>query len=573
MCGIAGIIGNGIQETDIEKMLISIAHRGPDARGVYKDKGFAVLGHNRLSIIDLSHEADQPFNNPTGRYHLSYNGEIYNYQELRTEIGQRYDFRTSSDTEVLLAAYILWGKSCLQKLNGMFAFAIWDSKEKKLFAARDRFGVKPFYYSEKTEGFYYASEIKAIRRVKPARPNEKLWANYFCFGSYGSPSETFYKDIDQLPAGHFIEYKNSSLSIEKWYDFPEQIRNISNNLSAKEIKEKYLKLLIDSIKLRFRADVEVGFNISGGIDSSLLLALVNDYSNRKKIRAFTFYTGDERYDELPWVERMIRQTGNPLEKVRLSCNEVPEYAKLLSDAQEEPFGGIPSIAYSKIFEKANQSGIKVLMDGQGMDEQWAGYDYYTAQNDSVVQGTGNSSSFKPNVLNSYFRNLAKKPEYPTPFDSRIQNLQYRDLFYTKLPRALRFNDRISMAFSTELREPFLDYRLVELAFSLPDAMKINGGTHKYLLREIIKEFVPNKISEAPKRALQTPQREWLGADLTTFVTENLVNLEDSVFQSWFDHDLIRKEWDLYQKGPKANSFFLWQWINTSLIASGIQETT
>ena len=569
MCGIAGIIGNGIQKTEIEEMLVSIAHRGPDARGVYKDNGFAVLGHNRLSIIDLSQEADQPFNDLTGRYHLSFNGEIYNYKELRTEIGTKYAFRTSSDTEVLLAAYILWGKSCLERLNGMFAFAIWDSKEKKLFAARDRFGVKPFYYNYTNKKFLFASEIKAIRRVNRVGANEKVWANYLCFGSYGSPSETFYKDIEQLPGGHFIEFKDSKLSIEKWYDFPEQIRNISNNHSVKQIKEKYLELLIDSIRLRFRADVELGFNISGGIDSSLLLALVNDYNSSKKISAFTFYTGDKRYDELPWVERIIRQTGNPLEKVKLSAGEVPEYTKLLSDVQEEPFGGIPTIAYSKIFEKANRSGIKVLMDGQGMDEQWAGYDYYTSQNESLVQGTGKSSSFKPNVLERDFRNRAKKPEYPTPFGSRIQNLQYRDLFYTKLPRALRFNDRISMMFSTELREPFLDYRLVELAFSLPDAMKINGRTHKYLLREIIKGFVPNKISEAPKRALQTPQREWLGEDLTTFVNKSLGNLEDSAFQSWFDHDLIQKEWDLYQKGSKGNSFFLWQWINTSLIASGI----
>ena len=573
MCGIAGIIGNGIQESEVEEMLLSIAHRGSDARGIYKDKGFAVLGHNRLSIIDLSHEADQPLTDPTGRYHLSFNGEIYNYQELRREIGARYTFRTSSDTEVLLASYILYGKSCLERLNGMFAFSIWDSKEKKLFGARDRFGVKPFYYSNINNKFLFASEIKAIRCVKSVGPNESVWANYFCFGSYGSPSETFYKDINQLPGGHFIEYENSTLSIHKWYNFAEQIGNISNNYSANQIKEKYLELLIDSIRLRFRADVEIGFNISGGIDSSLLLALVNDYNSSKRTRAFTFFTADERYDELPWVESMIRQTGNPLEKVKFSAVEVPEYAKFLSDVQEEPFGGIPTIAYSKIFKMANQAGLKVLMDGQGMDEQWAGYDYYNSQHDSVVQGIGNSSSFKPNVLKSDFVSLAKKPEYPTPFDSRLQNLQYRDLFYTKLPRALRFNDRISMSYSTELREPFLDYRLVELAFSIPDNKKINGITHKYLLREIIKEFVPNKISEAPKRALQTPQREWLGKDLVAFVNESFANLESSVFQSWFDHDMIQKEWEQYKNGSKANSFFIWQWINTSLIASDIQKTT
>ncbi|APG60099.1 asparagine synthase (glutamine-hydrolyzing) [Christiangramia salexigens] len=567
MCGIAGIIGEGIKRSEIEKMLVSISHRGPDARGIYCDRGYAVLGHNRLSIIDLSHAGDQPFSDPTGRYHLSFNGEIYNYKELKLEIGSRYIFKTNSDTEVLLAAYIIYGKNCLEKLNGMFAFAIWDSREKKIFAARDRFGVKPFYYSECHSKLIFASEIKAIRNIRSSGPNEKVWSNYFCFGSYGSPSETFYKDIDQLPAGYCMEYKDFSLSIKKWYDCPSRIKDISNNYSIEEIKENYLELLLDSIRLRFRADVEVGFNISGGVDSSLLLALVNNFKSNQKVKAFTFYTGDKQYDELPWVEKMIGLTGNPLEKIKLSSAEVPQLSKLLSDIQEEPFGGIPTIAYSKIFERANQSGLKVLMDGQGMDEQWAGYDYYNSLVDQVIQGTGKSGSFRPDVLNSGFQDLAKKPEYPTPFESSLQNLQYRDLFYTKLPRALRFNDRISMAFSTELREPFLDYRLVELAFSLQDSLKINKGVQKYLLRKIIKDFVPDNISEAPKRALQTPQREWLGGELKVFVDENLARLENSCFQSWFDHDLIQKEWSNYKNGKNSNSFFLWQWINASLIST------
>ncbi len=160
--------------------------------------------------------------------------------------------------------------------------------------------------------------------------------------------------------------------------------------------------------------------------------------------------------------------------------------------------------------------MKVLLDGQGMDEQWAGYDYYSGATNAIIQGSKNKSPFRTEVLNSDFRKLAEKPEYPKPFSSEIQNLQYRDLFYTKLPRALRFNDRISMAYSTELREPFLDYRLVEMAFALPDQMKIRGNVHKYLLREIVKEYVPFEIAEAPKRALQTPQREWLGGELKDF---------------------------------------------------------
>ncbi|MCH4821574.1 asparagine synthase (glutamine-hydrolyzing) [Gramella lutea] len=571
MCGIAGILGAGIKEHEMNLMLKTIQHRGPDSSGIYRDKGFAVLGHNRLSIIDLNKHANQPFSDNSGRYHLSFNGEIYNYKELKSEIGTKYSFRTNSDTEVLLAAFIIYGKDCLNKLNGMFSFAIWDSLDKKMFAARDRFGVKPFYYHKGSSKFVFASEIKAIRTVKPADPNKRVWANYFCFGSNGLPWETFFEGIEQLPAGHFIEYIEGQLSIRKWYDFPDRIKSLAPEFCKSDIKEQYLSILKESLRLRFRADVEVGFNISGGIDSSLLLSLVNAHHKNIKITAFSFYTGDQRYDELPWVEKMISQTGNPLEKVKLLPEEVPEYAQLIANFQEEPFGGVPTIAYAKIFEKARDLGVKVLLDGQGMDEQWAGYDYYNKKDFSLVQGTGKSKSFKSYVLEKEFQEFSEKPHYPEPFTDKLQNLQFRDLFYTKLPRALRFNDRISMAYSTELREPFLDYRLVELAFSLPVSLKIKGGVQKYLLREIIKDYVPDKISAAPKRALQTPQREWLGNELSGFVQGSLSSLKTSTFSSWFDHDKIMGELRKYQAGEKSNSFFLWQWINASLIATNIKE--
>ncbi len=569
MCGIAGIIGKNYSESQLWQMLGSIQHRGPDASRTYKDS-ICLLGHNRLAIIDLSTNANQPFSDASGRYQLVFNGEIYNYKELKAMIGDRYDFRTSSDTEVLLAAYLVYGEACLEKLNGMFVFGIWDAYKKELFVARDRFGVKPFYYYQDKENFIFASEIKALHKLVAPKADEKVWANYFCYGSYGSPGKTFFRDVFQLPAGHFLRYQEGSLKEKKWYDFEIGVRNISYPDSSRDIKKAYLDLLENSIKLRFRADVEVGFNLSGGVDSSLLLALVNHLHPSHNIKAYTFYTGDERYDELPWVERMIEKTGNPLYKVRLDAREVPELSKLISTVEDEPFGGVPTLAYSKIFENAGSEGVKVLLDGQGMDEQWAGYDYYSRSDNSLVQGSKNSSSFRPKILNEDFRNLAEKPVFPKPFTSDIQNLQYRDLFYTKLPRALRFNDRISMAYSAELREPFLDYRLVEFAFALPDSFKIKGEVHKYLLRQIVREYVPFEIAEAPKRALQTPQREWLGGELMDFTELRIESLLDSKFSNCFNKDFLWQEWKNYKTGSQENSFFIWQWINASLLAENYQ---
>ena len=199
MCGITGIIGN-FDMHQLDAMLLSQHHRGPDATGKYTDAGFAALGHNRLAIIDLSAQSNQPFLDPSGRYVLVFNGEIYNYIELKKELEAVYTFKTESDTEVLLAAFLVYGKQCLQKLNGMFAFAIWDNQDKKLFAARDRFGVKPFFYSIQNNVLYFSSEIKAIQAAGISKiPNEKVWASYFAYGSYGNPNETFWEGIEQLP--------------------------------------------------------------------------------------------------------------------------------------------------------------------------------------------------------------------------------------------------------------------------------------------------------------------------------------------------------------------------------------
>lgn len=571
MCSIAGIIGNYKQE-QLLSMLDIQKHRGPDYTGLYYDSNYATLGHNRLAIIDLSPKSNQPFLDNSERYTIVFNGEIYNYIELKTELQSQYNFKTESDTEVLLANYIIFGSECLKKLNGMFAFAIWDKLDKKLFAARDRFGVKPFHYCIKNNSLYFSSEIKALHVAGiPKIPNEKVWASYFAFGSYGMPQQTFWEDISQLAGGHYLEYQNEKLTIEKWYCFENEVAKQPKNLSYEQAKEKYVSLLKESIKLRFRADVPVGFNVSGGLDSSVLLALVQPPSHLKgefsknsqsKINAYSFYTNNPDYDELPWVEQMLKHTENPLSKVLLQANEVPELSKKIAFQQDEPFGGIPTLAYAKIFEQARKDKVLVLLDGQGMDEQWAGYDYYTQNNDATIQGVSDSP-YKLNMLSIDFLKKAEKPIYPKPFEDEILNKQFRDLFYTKIPRALRFNDRVSMAFSTELREPFLDHRLVELAFSLPLDYKIKNGITKFMLREIASEYLSNDLVFAPKRPLQTPQREWLADDLKDWVQEKCNSIENSEYANWFNEAEIKNEITHYFEGNIQSSFHIWQLMSVS----------
>tara|TARA_B100000925_G_scaffold273621_1_gene238446 strand:+ start:450 stop:2153 length:1704 start_codon:yes stop_codon:yes gene_type:complete len=560
MCGIAGILGKNAKSNLIDDMLMVQHHRGPDYKGKWLEEGVA-LGHNRLSIIDLSNSANQPFSDRTKRYSIVFNGEIYNYIELREKLKSSYNFQTNSDTEVLLAAYIFWGKDCLKHLNGMFSFAIYDTKLKCLFAARDRFGVKPFFYHKSKDSFYFSSEIKAIHAAGiKKKPHEEIWAGYFAYGSYGMPDETFWEEIHQLPGGHYLELNDNNISITKWYVFEEEVKKFDEKIPFNEVKEKYAALMKNSIELRFRADVSVGFNISGGLDSSALLVFVNQMEGKENINAYTFYCGHEDYDELFWVKEMINTTRNSLNKVLLTVDHFIKEIDFLTRIQDEPCGGIPTIAYSKIFKEARNDNVIVLLDGQGMDEQWAGYDYYLENNDQLIQGM-KRSPFKKNVLSKEFLSKAKKPSYPAPFEDELLNKQYRDLFYTKIPRALRFNDRVSMAYSTELREPFLDYRLVEYAFAQPYEYKIKNGIQKYLLREVVSEYLDDSITNSPKRPLQTPQREWLGNELSEYVELKIENLKDSNFSSWFDVNEMSNEWQKYKDGDNDSSFHIWQWIS------------
>jgi asparagine synthase (glutamine-hydrolysing) len=562
MCGIAGIIGHKANKLSILQMLETQKHRGPDFVDYYHEENKITLGHNRLSIIDLSSNANQPFISTCGNYVVVFNGEIYNYLELKQELQSKYIFKTKSDTEVLLNAYIEWGEHCLNKLNGMFSFAIWNKKEQLLFAARDRFGVKPFYYFFDTTNFVFASEINVLWSTGISKiPNDKVWLNYFEEGSYGMPDETFWKGIHQLSGGHFLTLKDNSLHIKKWYHFEDRIAELYNHFEKNE--EEYItELLIKAIHLRFRADVPIGFNLSGGLDSSTLLALIDKQNTDKtSIEAFTFITNDERYDELYWVKSMLNKKPYPLTVCQLNHDEVPELALKIAQNQSEPYGGIPTIAYSKIFERASQKGIKVLLDGQGSDEAWAGYDYYLNNSQNTVQGVS-KSPFRKNVLAVDFAKDYKKTVYPKPFQEDLLNLQFRDLFYTKIPRALRFNDRVSMLHSTELREPFLDYELVEYVFSRPQSLKIKNGVQKWMLRKIAENFLQKDLVLAPKRPLQTPQREWLSHNLKDWVISEIELLKAN---NWFEKKQLQTEVDAFFKGDNQSSFHIWQWINTVLL--------
>ncbi|MFL6294138.1 MAG: asparagine synthase (glutamine-hydrolyzing) [Thermoanaerobaculia bacterium] len=564
MCGIAGIFG--ADASGLEAMVGALGHRGPDGRGIHVD-GDAALGHTRLSILDLSDCGLQPMSDPTGRWWIVFNGEIYNYLELRSALDDSWGFRSRTDTEVLLAAWATWGPACLDRLLGMFAFLVWDGRERTLFAARDRFGVKPLYFHEESGALRIASEIKALHAAGvPARPDAVAWATYLAYGHKDHrPERTFWAGIQALPPGCLLRWRGGHGSVSRWYDLAQRVGSELDPRPEEAVIEEYRSLMEDSVRLRFRSDVPVGINLSGGLDSSTLLGLVQRVQGPESdVQAFTFVTGDPAYDELPWVEQMLARTRHPLVVCPLAPGEVPALAESVARFQDEPFGGLPTLAYARLFERAREAGVIVLLDGQGMDEQWAGYDYYrTPAEDTVslVQGT-QGRSVRPECLAPEVRARAERPELASPFPDRLRNLQFRDICFTKIPRALRFNDRVSMRSSTELREPFLDHRLVELALRQPPERKIRDGQQKWLLRAIVAELLPKGVVEAPKRPLQTPQREWLRGPLREWAAQRIERAFDS---GWLDADAVRREWRAFCAGEGDNSFFVWQWISLGLL--------
>lgn len=568
MCGLSGIINHPEAKSLIQKMTDSQVHRGPDATGIHNDE-LNALGHNRLSIIDLSESGNQPLYSADKRYVIIFNGEVYNYTELKVKLKEHYHFVTQTDTEVVLAAWLTWGSKCLNEFIGMFAFAIWDTKEQKLFAARDRFGVKPFHYSIVNDTFLFASEIKAIHAtgIVKQEANEEIWATYFFNGLYDFNEQTFWNNIHKLPAGHQLIWENNKLTITNWYNLTERLT--VDTRKQEDVEAELLYLLEDAVRLRFRADVPVGVCLSGGLDSSLLLALIQKVKGKDfPIHAFTFYTGDEKYDELPWVQQIIKNSAVIHHACKLTVDEIPSLAQKISNHMDEPFGGIPALGMSKVFEQSAKLGVKVLLDGNGMDEGWGGYDYYQKANTvdfskGPVQGSSKVLNLE-NCLTDWFKNKTIQAPKAQYHSDPVINLQLRDLLMSKIPRSMRFADRNSMAYSIELREPFLDHRIIELGLNQPLEHKIKNGTGKYLVRKIAQQLIPTQVGEAPKRAVQTPQREWLANELSNW-TKTLIDKETN--NTWFKPNSLLTVFETYQKEMPDNSFYIWQAINLSLITS------
>lgn len=590
MCGIAGIIykdNTPVQKEVLKKMTDKMSHRGPDAEGFFINDHIG-LGHRRLSIIDVSGSANQPFFFED-QYVLVFNGAIYNYIELKEELETKnYQFKTASDTEVILAAYDFWGEECVKKFNGMWSFAIFDIKKNILFCSRDRFGVKPFYYLTNADKFIFASEIKPILEVeKQEEVNLQILLQYLVVNMSEQSDETFFKGISKLPGSHNLLYDLSTNQFEIYKYYEIQYKENVSKLDVKESIQLFEKEFENSVKLRLRSDVKIGTALSGGLDSSYVASVAakilsekNDVEN--KITAITVGSLDENNDESEYARFITGILNIDHDVIVPKSDEFKYDFEEVILKHEEPFGGITVYMQNFLMKEANKLGIKVLLDGQGADEILLGYSRYTAtflRNHSLlknykflkeIKSHYNISVFEAFKIYLYFstfsvrklwlkkRGKILKDKYMRSIDfskikcltksyKNIFELQKNEIFRDQLPELLKWEDKNSMSCSVESRLPFLDYNFVETCLSINNHYKIREGWSKYILRKNLEKFLPDKITyNRRKIGFDAPIEHWWPRSESILETINNSKIIQQISKKKFnfiaDRDL---EWRLY----------------------------
>ncbi len=542
-------------------MTDAIAHRGPEGEGFWiSSNGRVGFGHRRLSIIDLSEAGAQPMHYME-RYTITYNGEIYNYLEVKQALEkQGYHFKSSCDTEVILAAYACYGKNCLQHFDGMFAFAIWDELEQKLFCARDRFGEKPFYLFTDQTQLVFASEIKALHAAGIGKAiNNSMLLNYLTIGFTSDPSDpsaTFFNDIKKLPAAHCMEIdvKQQQLHIHQW-QYWDIDKEAQLELKEEEYIDRFAQLFETSIQRRLRSDVAIGSSLSGGLDSSSIVAVINNIigdATRQKTFSAVF-PGFEK-DESLYINKVVQQFKVDNYTVTPTALGFADDFQKLVHHQDEPFQSSSIYAQYKVYELAKQHDVTVILDGQGADEILAGYNKYYhwywqelvrkedwkkakhEQKAAANNGVRAEWSWK-NYVAAYMptltaRQLEKKANaqqaslefmhqdfieqyrdkssVQKPVVEKLNDILYFNTMQQGLEELLRYADRNSMAHSREVRLPFLNHELVQFVFSAPSSMKINKGFTKYLLRLVMDTVLPQPIVwRKDKVGYEPPQQQWM----------------------------------------------------------------
>ncbi|MCL4705764.1 asparagine synthase (glutamine-hydrolyzing) [bacterium] len=613
MCGIYGFTQNGLKqpeaETLLQRMGQMLRHRGPDGEGAHLDDDIA-LGHRRLKIIDLE-SGDQPMHDWLGRYVISFNGEIYNFKELRQQFEQRgFRFRTRSDTEAILAAYHFMGKRCVESLQGMFAFALWDKAEKKLLLARDRLGKKPLYYFHQGERLVFASEMKAILSA-PNVPREidfEALNHYLTFGYIPAPL-TIFKHIRKLQAAQSLTFFDGTVSFEDYWALPEPENGVLK--SEEELVEELEALLASAVDLRLISEVPLGAFLSGGTDSSAIVAMMAKL-NQQPVRTFTIDFSEEGFSEVDDARRVASHCGVEYNVLKVSTDAINTLPKLVWHF-DEPFGDASAIPTYYVSQLAREH-VTVILSGDGGDELFAGYRSYM-QKDQYSTIKRLPRSLRRRLLapiahalpiQARARNFLKYAAYATSDDGpqalgiypyikedivtrsirrelsafdatslrrtilaalkstdKLTRLQYVDAKLYLPEDILMKVDRMSMAHSLETRAPLLDYRLVEFATRLPVHFKMRDSMTKYLLKKLLLKYLPPETLVKKKQGFAVPINRWFQQQLNGYTAEVLLD-QRCRQRGYFNLAVVQKVLQHHATGRRDYSEWIWLLLNLEL---------
>ena len=619
MCGITGYfsLNNAFSETELHDMTEAIAHRGPDAYGYFLDN-FVGLGHRRLSILDLSDNANLPMHSFDNRYVIVYNGEVYNYREIAVELKQKCDinFRTSSDTEVILEAYAYYGSDIVQKLNGMFAFAIYDKFKNELFLCRDRIGIKPFFYFWDGKSFAFASELKSLLQIKFIKNYLKidsLAINEYLHLGYIPEPHSIYKNIYKFPSGCYCFFSGKELNITRYWNINEKI-SANTIIQEQEAKKIIKEKLISAVKSNMICDVPFGTFLSGGIDSSLVTAIAQSQSLRK-IKTFSIGFKDTSYDESSYARAVSKHLGTEHFEYFVTEKDAQNLIPELTDIYDEPFAdssAIPTLLVSKMAHNE----VKMVLSGDGGDELFLGYGAYRwaerlnnpfikiikkptslilkqltnkYKRASYLFDYTDSINLKSHIfsqeqylfsrieikkiLNPDFQQNFYLEEYNNSFQRHISPAEEQALFdinyYLKDDLLVKV-DRVSMRNSLEVRVPLLDFSVIETVLNIDKKLKYKHNISKYILKQILYDYIPSSYFNRQKQGFAIPLQKWLKKDLKYLSDEYLSDVIIKRF-NLFDLSQVQKlKNDFYNKNLDYlyNRLWLIICLNKFLIQKG-----
>ena len=605
MCGISGIasFNTSVDEADVVSMVQKIKHRGPDQEKIFKNQ-MGIFGFVRLKIIDISDRSNQPFLSENKKIQIIYNGEIYNYKNLKEQYFPNKKFKSSGDGEVLIYLYEKYGIEFVNKVKGMFSICIIDENIKKIYLVRDRFGIKPLYYHYDSfkKTLYFCSEIKGIVELKNINTqiNDKEAFKFFNQGLINSSGETWFKNIFQVKPSHLIEYSNNKIIEKKYYFLENQIdeKQDEKKISFKTYMNDFKEKLQESFKEHNQFDVKAGIHLSGGVDSAVLAAMSN--YNNKEYNSYTFDFEQEKFSELKYAKRITDSTNLKNYSSILKEKDLPYYLLKVIEREYEPFSSLRILSQHHLYDTYKDDS-RVILDGNGGDEIGAGYNYQMipwyldlqrkkhtirnknrflkyidlVKNDTIdknqfIRGsfsyfrspgsaTIDGSYYKNNLLfNNDFMSKNYNQKINKPFKSYLRNTQYADLYYLKLQRSLKYVDRASMYNSIEARVPFLDHKVVEAAFQIPSKFKVLNGQQRIIQKYPYKNYVKQESLYLNKRSIADPQSYWLKGTLKDMAYDTIYS---SSFNQcgFFNTKEVKKYFDLFLKAKTHfNSFLLFQ---------------